>query len=283
MDNNAALIIQLLKEVKKPLTAMEIINDRFPGKSQPYINSTINALVDKGILNRHNTRPYTVELVDDSSEVSQKNTVIHPVRIDKMQNRGDILKQEFNDFWNEFFHTEQDYYSSITFEKLIKLKMAIRNINNLVTYETTLMAANLIADLLNINDEQRSKIIASIESTSENANGYDIEYQGNTAFICEVKGNIPSGGKPYYGAAQKREIQKDIDSLLFGKTKSSLNEQQLKDCYKFLCLYNAGDISVRAAQQLVKNLVTEYANRIELLDNQKVLSKDKIYILFVSK
>ena len=43
--NNSETIMQYCRMVNKPVTAKQIIDARFPGKLQPYINSTINDLV----------------------------------------------------------------------------------------------------------------------------------------------------------------------------------------------------------------------------------------------
>lgn len=288
MDHKESQIIQLLKQKDEPMTAMEIINNLYPGKPQPYINSTLNAMVDTGILIRNDSRPYTVELaeellnnkniinIDHISKISSKN-------VTKRFDRGDYLKKEFNDFWNEFFSTEQDYYSKMPFERLIKLKMAVRNINNLVTYESTIMAAKLIIDILNIGNEDQSKILTDIESTSENANGYDIEFHGNIPFICEVKANIPSGGKDVFGAQQKDQILKDFSALIYGKSKSVISVNELNLYYKFMCFYSAGEKTIHAVCNMINNLEDDLANRIEFFNGQETLSKDKVYVIYVVK
>lgn len=286
MGGNAALILQLLKKAKQPMTAIEIINRLYPGKSQPYINGAINSLVSQGLLIRHDTRPYTVELSDRPCCMDSDNdNPLADMRNTQIQKSGkeDYLKIEFNEFWNEFFGTDQDFYSQMTFEKLVKLKMAVSNINNLVTYKTAIMAADLVCDILEITAQARSKILASIDSTSENANGYDIEYRGQPSFVCEVKSNIPSGGKNVFGAAQKRELIKDIESLLKGKSKSTIEPCTLMSYYKFLGLYSTGDITIQATRSLVRNLDTAYNGKVEFFSGQQRLDKDKVYIIFLSK
>ena len=67
--SNAEIILQYCKEAGKPITAKQIINTCFPGKPQPYINSTINNLVQNKLLIRNDeVRPYTVRIpMDDES------------------------------------------------------------------------------------------------------------------------------------------------------------------------------------------------------------------------
>lgn len=69
---NAEIIIQYCEMVGKPITAKEIINARFPGKSQPYINSTINTLVqNKKLVRNDDVRPYTIRLPKDGEDVPE--------------------------------------------------------------------------------------------------------------------------------------------------------------------------------------------------------------------
>ncbi len=61
--SNAETIMQYCKKVRKPITAKQIIDACFPGKSQPYINSTINNLVqNKSLIRNDEVRPYTVRI-----------------------------------------------------------------------------------------------------------------------------------------------------------------------------------------------------------------------------
>lgn len=54
-------IYQYCKKTKKPLTAKQIVDELYPGKSQPYVNGHINELVDEGLLERDDkVKPYTV-------------------------------------------------------------------------------------------------------------------------------------------------------------------------------------------------------------------------------
>lgn len=54
-------IYQFCKKQKKPVTAKEIVEALYPGKSQPYVNSHINELAKMGMLIRDDSvKPYTV-------------------------------------------------------------------------------------------------------------------------------------------------------------------------------------------------------------------------------
>lgn len=68
--SNAEIIMQYCKAVNKPITAKQIIDACFPGKTQPYINPTINSLVqDKKLVCNDNVRPYTVRLPMDGEDI----------------------------------------------------------------------------------------------------------------------------------------------------------------------------------------------------------------------
>jgi hypothetical protein len=193
----------------------------------------------------------------------------------------EYLKKEFNSFWNEFFETELDYYSEFTLNKLAQLKMAVANINNLITYQSTIMAAQLIGDILGLPQDDVDKLMVSVEETNANSNGYDIEYNGSIPFLCEVKANIPAGGRDVFGEAQKKQLRKDIEALINGKSKSSIKESDLDCYYKFLCLYCNNNRTVNAARQFVSLSNKEYGNRLEFWSGQEALDKEKIYVFYV--
>ena len=70
--SNAEIIIQYCESVNIPVTARQIIDACFPGKPQPYINSTINDLVQAKRLIRNDTfRPYTVRLPLDGEDIPE--------------------------------------------------------------------------------------------------------------------------------------------------------------------------------------------------------------------
>jgi hypothetical protein len=70
--SNAVTIMQYCRTVNTPVTAMQIINACFPGKLQPYINSTINNLVqNKKLIRNNDIRPYTVRLPIDGEAIPE--------------------------------------------------------------------------------------------------------------------------------------------------------------------------------------------------------------------
>ncbi|MCK9288635.1 MAG: hypothetical protein M0P29_13850, partial [Sphaerochaetaceae bacterium] len=70
--SNAETIMQYCRMVNMPVTAKQILDARFPGKPQPYINSTINGLVQNRKLVRNDeVRPYTVRLPMDGEVIPE--------------------------------------------------------------------------------------------------------------------------------------------------------------------------------------------------------------------
>lgn len=66
------IVMDYCKAVGKPLTARNILDARFPGKPQPYINQTLVNLVQRKMLVRDNSvRPYTVRLPNDGEELPE--------------------------------------------------------------------------------------------------------------------------------------------------------------------------------------------------------------------
>ena len=70
--SNAETIMQYCRRVNMPVTAKQILDARFPGKPQPYINSTINDLVqNKKLVRNDEVRPYTVRLPMDGEVIPE--------------------------------------------------------------------------------------------------------------------------------------------------------------------------------------------------------------------
>ena len=102
------------------------------GAAQQSVNAACRQLVCSGRIGR--TAPPIKNYV-----LMDKDTNTHPIKTDDMTQRGQYLKSEFNSFWSAFWKTEKDYYSTFTLGELVKLKLAITNINNLITFESTII------------------------------------------------------------------------------------------------------------------------------------------------
>lgn len=270
---------RILEELRKDnnLSDREL-TDRIlgTGAAQQSVNAACRQLVCSGRIGR--TAPPIENYV-----LMDKDTNTHPIKTDDMTQRGQYLKSEFNSFWSAFWKTEKDYYSTFTLGELVKLKLAITNINNLITFESTIMACNLICDILKFEEVTKDQILYDIKRTSANTNGYDIEYRGHKPFVCEVKANIPSGGKDFFGAQQTNQLVKDINCLLNGKNKSTIASAELDEYYKFLCMYCNDQKTLTAIHHFVSLFNSKNHNCVELWNGQNILQKNKIYLLLVTE
>lgn len=290
MNIKKQIILDYCKKEKRPVTAKEIINAMFPGKQQPYINTDIVELVNNGELIRDDScRPYTIRLPHENEEIppvkdySRKKSNCPNLAKIKTSNSKlpQDFKNSFNQFWAKMFNLDIDYYDQLNFDDLVQLKIMVSKVNNLLTYELSLLVSDQISSIIKLSTTQKQALKNKIEITDLNANGFDIEYNHNPHFICEIKSTLPPGGKKRFGAAQDREIRKDIDGLLNGKEKSQLTYEDLESYYKFMCFYNYNSTSIQAVNNLIERLQKENYP-IELWCGQRNLSFEKIYVLLVA-
>lgn len=226
---------------------------------------------------REHTAPVTtIPAITSTQAISQV------VNFKKMtaQTKSVYLKDEFNNFWNSFWKTNRkDYFSEMPLSKLVQLKMAVANINNLITNEVTKQAVKIIRDILGQSSEEMARILQKVELMSVNSNGYDIEWSGTPAYICEVKANLPVNGTAF-GAAQRQQIEKDIYGLLNGKTKSTIQLNQLGQYYRFLCMYQEDDKVIQAVETLLVGLDAKTKQKVKLYQVGEKISLDTIYVIF---
>ena len=197
--------------------------------------------------------------------------------------KSDKLKTEFNTFWNRIIGEDQDYFDMMSMEDLYALKAALSNVNNIITLDSTLKAVHRIADTLQLSNEHVNEIMQAVDSTKPNDNGFDIEYKGeNSQFICEVKCNRPINGGNRFGSAQKNGLTKDIESLLFGKSKSSIRKKEMDFYYKFMVIYEFDQKTKDATDHYLSLMNKEYMDKVRLFKEEIELSKDVVYILMVT-
>lgn len=201
--------------------------------------------------------------------------------MDKGFNKAEYLKDEFNSFWQDILGEKQDFFSKMTDEGFDVLKAALNNINNIIPHNTTLKAIDGILEILNINDLDKEKIIGVVNSTKPNDNGYDIESISSNSFICEVKCNQPINGGNRFGSAQKNGIKKDIEALLYGKSKSSINTEELREFYKFMVIYEFDYKTTEAIKHYLSLLGEELKEGVILYQDDMNLNRDKVYTLLL--
>jgi len=197
--------------------------------------------------------------------------------------KSNKLQTDFNTFWNKILGEDQDYFDMMSMEDLYALKAALSNVNNIITLDSTLKAVHRIADILQLKKEQVIEILHVVDSTKPNDNGFDIEYKDEKSrFICEVKCNRPINGGNRFGSAQKNGLTKDIESLLFGKSKSSIRKEEMDFYYKFMVIYEFDQKTKEATDHYLSLMKKEYMDKVRLFNGEIELSKDVVYILMVT-
>ena len=188
------------------------------------------------------------------------------------------LKDQLNKFLEQGFGLpEKDYYSNLKLDGFLQLKSILSGINNIFTLKVSLAFAHWISKILKFDQETTNRIISEITKTKPNANGYDIEISEPVKLIAEVKCNVPINGGVVYGSAQKNGISKDIQALINGKSKSSI---QPNDYYKFMVLLDKPEIK-NATEHFVKNMKSEKERIIFVNKNTKIKSTNSVHIIYV--
>lgn len=137
--------------------------------------------------------------------------------------REEALRFRINAFLRDAFGLpEADYYARLDIKSLLRVKAALSDINNALTLRLTLKFVTWIQAALQLDDEARATVLASVLSVKPSTNGFDVSYlAGPMPFIAEVKCNIPINGGSKYGAAQSAGVLKDVKALREGKSKAS--------------------------------------------------------------
>lgn len=193
--------------------------------------------------------------------------------------REEELKNRLNNFFiTQFSLPEDDYYSRLDSEKIISLKIALSDINNLLTMKITISFVNWITKKFNLSQESEEKIMNEILSTKPSTNGYDIVSDEIVKLIAEVKCNIPINSGKKYGSAQRNGITKDLNNLLYGKTKSKFDTNEYLKFMVFL-----ENESVRSANQHYIHLSKELKENLIIVDETTSFDrKDCIYLIYIN-
>ncbi len=193
--------------------------------------------------------------------------------------REAFFKERFNAFFCESLSLPQrDYYDNMNGKELLQLKSVLSDINNIFTMRVTLEFVNTVSTLLEITPELTETLKNQVLSTKPSANGFDIEVADSTNIVAEVKCNVPVNGGDTYGAAQKHGIKKDLDSLLYGKKKSSIDTST---CFKFMVFLDTPEIRT-ATRKYLKSLESRYKELIVYPESSLEFGKKSIYIVFVN-
>lgn len=195
-----------------------------------------------------------------------------------MYNRESDLMNKFNNMIENLRNVEgPDYYSKFKTINLIGLKSALSSINNVITLRLTFSLADWICQKFDLVEETRDKLINSIQKSKPNTNGFDIELL-DPDIVAEVKCNIPINSGVEYGVAQRNGLTKDIEGLLYGKTRSLIKTE---GAFKFLGVYDNPEVR-KATDHFVKRLPIRVKEYVIVEPNQsQILDRNHVYIIFV--
>ncbi|WP_088103026.1 hypothetical protein [Halalkalibacter urbisdiaboli] len=194
-------------------------------------------------------------------------------------NREDELKERFNQFISSKVTGENiDYYSKLSIEDFVDIKTALSDINNIITYKTTIRFMDWLREYFSYVDANYQVYLNEVLGAKPSGNGYDIMVTGDVNIIAEIKCNKPINSGFKFGSAKRNGIIKDIQGLLKGKSKVNFDP---KSAYKFLVIYDFGEHTLKATEHLIKNIPSEYRGKVELYTYQTQLTLDKVYVVFI--
>ncbi|MCA6372207.1 MAG: hypothetical protein IM631_12580 [Cytophagales bacterium] len=206
----------------------------------------------------------------------------------EIYNRTENLRERINDFLGRINNKKADYFGELTSYDLIEFKMALSDINNVLTLKTTLNFTTWLTKYFNVSNDKQIEILKTIDETKPNTNGYDIELP-DEKIIAEIKCIVPINGGNYYGAAQRNSILDDAIKLKRGKR----NIRDTRDFIKIIGLIDLGQRTDIAIDKLCKEAVNvrtkeiiridrhDIVKHIKVIDNKtnpKELSTDFIYL-----
>ena len=141
--------------------------------------------------------------------------------------REEDLQSKFNAAITEVLGiSEEDYYSRLDFDGLLRLKAALARVHDIVTLKLTFALAEWIARRWDLNEPATAALRFAINEVAPNASGFDFD-SPNLNIIGEVKGMIPMNAGERFGSAQLKSLTSDVLQLLgkpaLGKTQGELS------------------------------------------------------------
>jgi hypothetical protein len=158
------------------------------------------------------------------------------------------LKNKINNHLKKLTGQDSDFYSRLDQSGLIELKNVLADIHNVLTFKTTVCAANWLCKFFKLDNSTKKKVLEIVDKTKPNTKGFDIIISEPYKIIAEVKCISPVNNGEKFGAAQWNSILDDFNKLKNGKG-ILLDTSQY---YKFLFLLDLGDRTDNAITQLLK-------------------------------
>lgn len=203
--------------------------------------------------------------------------------------RHNDLKGKINKHLKKLTGQDLDFYSKFNLEDLIELKTVLADINNVLTFRTTITAVNWLTDFFEFETKTKEEILKTIDQIKPNTKGFDIDISEPFKIIAEVKCISPvnNGGK--FGSAQWNSILDDFHKLKNGK--GTLLDTSKH--YKFVFLLDLGERTDQAITQLLKpskgisetplranrHLVKQHISLLTGIEKVKDLGFEKVYLM----
>lgn len=162
----------------------------------------------------------------------------------------------------------------MSIKDLLALKQQLKNINNEITLETTLLFVDFLKESGVISEVQCSDTKAALQQQSVNTNGFDVCINDtNTKIIAEVKCNSPVNKSNGFGAAQEQMLIKDLCGLLHGKTKAKIT---VDDYVKYMVLLIETPDVISAMHKLLNKLGATIKS-----EDSETQDKNLLYIVYI--
>jgi hypothetical protein len=178
---NANAIMIFCKEADKPVTARQILDACFPGKTQPYINETINRLVQaKELIRDDSGRSYTVRLPREGEEIPEprdysrasigtQSSVLNAFTMQTMKITEDELEKTARLVKSDPRYGEEAATIASCFNKfpknvdsdIIAMKIALidmTNSTNLSKHLSKVYLSRIVSKIMNSNFDERIKV-----------------------------------------------------------------------------------------------------------------------------
>ena len=210
---------------------------------------------------------------------------------DNDYSRENDLQEKFNQFWESIFDDKKDYFKNLSTEKLIELKKAVHDINNIITLRVTNQFVDLLYEEKLISSSQAKRIKEAIDKQHPNTNGFDICFTRDSGhpddmnIIAEIKCNIVPKDKKSYDANQFDSIISDIQHLLNNKGTSQISNESINDYFKFMVLLNGENVADaidNLMERVGKNInkYSEINGKLRVYSGKNInLQKDVVYIV----
>lgn len=195
-------------------------------------------------------------------------------------NKEHELKESFNRFISsKITGKEEDYYSRLSVDDFEEIKTTLKDIHNIITYKTTIRFIDWVSERFPYVRENYPVYMDQVLRTRPNDNGYDLIVTGEVNIIAEIKCNKPINNGFKFGSAQKNGLIKDIRGLLEGKSKVKSIDPEA--AFKFLVIYDFGDHTLLATQNLIKNIPADLEDKVVIFEESEQLTFDKVFIVFI--